>query len=69
MNRYIKIIAAREGETPEKILDAIQEAIDIAWSSGYTQNHRAQKNLTGGTTPPNPEELITAIANKVKKRN
>lgn len=68
MNPYIKKIADRAGETPEKILQAIQEAIDAAWNSGNPQHHQAQKNLTGSPTAPNPEDLIAAIVNEVKNR-
>ena len=68
MNQYIKAIADREGETQEKIFHAIQEAINAAWNSDNPQHHQAQKNLTGSTTAPNPEELIAAIINEVKKR-
>ena len=68
MNHHIEAIAAREGKTPEEIKQAIQEAINAAWTSDTPQHRQAQKKLTSSLTAPTPDELIAAIIREVQRR-
>lgn len=68
MNRYIQIIAAREGKKPEEIREAIQEALELAWSSDDSNHIQARKKLTDSPTAPNPEDFIAAVVEEVQKR-
>jgi predicted RNase H-like HicB family nuclease len=68
MINAIEIIAAREGKTPEKIREAIQEALELAWASGDSNHIQARKTLTDSPTAPNPEDFIAAVAKEVQNR-
>ena len=68
MNRYIQIIADREGETPEKIYEAIQEALDAAWRSNDPQHIQARKKLSDSPTAPNLDEFLAAAVKEVLNR-
>ena len=68
MNRYVQIIAAREGKTSEEVLRDIQRALELAWSSDDPQHRRAREKLIDSPTAPNPEAFIVAVAKEVQKR-
>lgn len=68
MNKAIETIAAREGKTPEEIREAMQEALDAAWTSNDLGHMRAQKNLTGNLRTPNLEEFFAAILKEARNR-
>ena len=68
MNRYIQIIAAREGKSSEEILRDIQRALELAWSSDDPQHIQARKKLIDSPTAPNSKDFIAAVAKEVQKR-
>ena len=68
MNRYVQIIAAREGKPSEEVLRDIQRALELAWSSDDPQHIQARKKLTGSPTAPNLEEFIAVVVKEVQKR-
>ena len=68
MNRYVQIIAAREGKTSEEVLRDIQRTLELAWSSDDPQHRRAREKLSGSPTAPNLDDFIAAIAKEVQKR-
>lgn len=51
MNRYIELVAARHGVSPEEVRAEIQKAIDLAW-----------ENPTGHLSKPTPDDLILTLA-------
>lgn len=63
MLSVIKLLAEREGETPENVYAEMQRAITLAWAD--PKNRRAIIRLTGIKTCPTVEQFITAAANKV----
>lgn len=67
MNRYNQIIDAREGKTPEESREAIQEALELAWSSGDSNHIQARKKLTDSPTAPKPEDFIAAVSERGEK--
>lgn len=68
MINAIDIIAAQEGKTPEEIREAIQEALELAWTSGDSNHIQARKKLTDSPTAPNLEDFIAAVVKEVQKR-
>lgn len=68
MINAIDIIAAREGKKPEEIREAIQEALELAWTSGDSNHIHARKMLSDSSTAPNLEDFIAAVVKEVQNR-
>lgn len=60
MNRYIELVAARHGVSPEEVRAEIQKAIDLAWNDPFRRS--VIQHITGKLTKPAPDDLILALA-------
>lgn len=70
--RTIQVVAEKEGKTLEEVRQAMQEAIDTAWSDAWRPgNIRAQaewQRLFWGATRPSVEEFIARCSNYVMRK-
>ena len=69
--KIIRDIAQEEGMQPEEVRQAMQEALDAAWTAGRAPgNLRAQltwQRLFPGNRKPSLEEFIFRLANEVPR--